>query len=286
MSEADSLSYSSAFNKYQSGDCTSAIPAFTNYTDKFPAGSFIADANYLRSDCYLKNKDFLNALKGFAFVNSLGSGKYFEKATLEAAQIAYLELKDYSNAKKYFESLRAGAVNRESRLEALRGLVRSYYQLKDYSGASIASSELLSEKGISTDDKAVGALVLGRSRQLAGDCAAAISSFRTVAAINRSAWGAEARYAIADCYYAQNNFTASEKAALAVIKETGSYDEWVTKSYILLGDIFVQQKDWFNAKATYESVVKNAIIAALKIEAQQKLDKAISAERSQSKISN
>ncbi len=286
MSEADSLSYSSAFNKYQSGDCTAAISSFINYTDKYPNGSFIADANYMRSDCYLKNKDFLNALNGFAFVSSLGSGKYFEKATLEAAQIAYLELKDYHNAKKHFESLRAGAVNRNIRLEALRGLVRSYYQLKDYSGASSASAELLAEKGISTDDRSVGALVLGKSRQLAGDCTAAIVSFKAVAAINRSAWGAEARYAIADCYYAQNNFKASEKAALSVIKETGSYDEWVTRSYILLGDIFVQQKDWFNAKATYESVVKNAILPALKIEAQQKLDLAISAEKSQSKISN
>ncbi len=58
---------------------------------------------------------------------------------------------------------------------------------------------------------------------------------------------------------------------MAVIKETGSYDFWVTKSYILLGDIFMQQKDYFNAKATYESVAKNAAIPELKNEAQQKL---------------
>ena len=71
-----------------------------------------------------------------------------------------------------------------------------------------------------------------------------------------------------------------------MIKETGSYDMWVTKSYILLGDIFLEQKDYFNAKATYESVSKNAAIPALKTEAQQKLDKAIAAEKQQSKISD
>jgi hypothetical protein len=48
----------------------------------------------------------------------------------------------------------------------------------------------------------------------------------------------------------------------------------------------MEQKDYFNAKATYESVAKNAAIPALKTEAQQKLDAAIAAEKAQSKISN
>ena len=84
--------------------------------------------------------------------------------------------------------------------------------------------------------------------------------------------------------FTQNNLTAAEKSALAAIKETGSYDLWVTKSYILLGDVFLQQKDYFNAKATYESVAKNAAIVELKNEAQQKLDKAIAEEKINSKI--
>jgi predicted nucleic acid-binding protein len=84
----------------------------------------------------------------------------------------------------------------------------------------------------------------------------------------------------------QNSLPAAEKAALSTIKETGSYDEWVTRSYILLGDIFMQQKDYFNAKATFESVAKNAAIAELKSEAQQKYDAAAAAEKASSKISN
>ncbi len=286
VSEADSLSYSAGFNKYNTGDCAGAITSFGNYLSKYPQGSFVVDANYLRSECYLKNKDFNNALTGYALVNSSGNSKYFEKATLQAAQIAYLELKDYATAKKYFESLRANAVNQDNQLEALRGLVRSYYQLKDYSQANVASKELLTKKGISTDDKSVASLVLGKSLQIANDCAAAITSFKAVAAINRSAWGAEARYETAHCYFTQNNLSAAEKAALATIKETGSYDEWVTRSYIILGDIFMAKKDYFNAKATYESIAKNAAMPELKNEAQQKFDKAVAEEKSQSKISN
>jgi hypothetical protein len=39
----------------------------------------------------------------------------------------------------------------------------------------------------------------------------------------------------------------------------------------LLGDIYVAQKDNFNAIATYKSVSENANIEALKIEASNKL---------------
>ena len=115
-------------------------------------------------------------------------------------------------------------------------------------------------------------------------CDQAIAAFRSVAAINKSAWGAEARYETANCYYSMNNLSTAEKSAMEVIKVTGSYDLWVTKSYILLGDIYMQQKDYFNAKATYQSVANNAAIPEIKAEAQQKLDRAVAEEKINSKI--
>jgi TolA-binding protein len=284
-SEADSLTYTSASLKYNAGDCNAAIVGFKNYLSKFPDGAYALEANYFSSECFNAAKDFQNALTGYDYVNSKGLNRFFEKATLEAARISYFELKDYSKAKKYFESLTGGSINQDNQLEALRGLVRCYYQLKEYAQANDAAKNLLTKKGISTDDKSIAFLVLGKSQQVNNDCGAAITSFKSCAAINKAAWGAEARYEIANCQFTGNNLAAAEKAALAVIKETGSYDNWVTKSYILLGDIFMQQKDYFNAKATYESVAKNSVIPELKAEAQRKLDKAIEEEKAMSKVS-
>ena len=284
VSEADSLTYAAAELKYNANNCSAAIEGFKNYLSQYPNGSYVLEASYFSSDCYGKSKDWQNALAGYDLVNSKGLNRFFEKATLEAARISYFELKDYSKAKKYFESLTGGAVNQDNQLEALRGLVRCYYQLKDYTQANDAANNLLTKKGISTDDKSVAFLVLGKSQQANNDCAAAITSFRSCAAINKSAWGAEARYEIANCQFTTANLIAAEKSALAVIKETGSYDNWVTKSYILLGDIFMQQKDYFNAKATYESVAKNAVIVELSQEARQKLDKAVEEEKAVSKV--
>jgi tetratricopeptide (TPR) repeat protein len=167
---------------------------------------------------------------------------------------------------------------------AFRGLVRSYFQTKDYKEANNASKELLTKKGLSTDDKAVANLVLGKSLQADNQCEQAIAAFKQVAAINKSAWGAEARYEIANCYLTLHQLTDAEKAGLDVIKITGSYDYWVAKAYILLGDVYLQEKDYFNAKATYQSVATNATIPELKKEAQDKLNRAISEEQQNSKV--
>ena len=284
VTEADSLTYTAALLKYNSNDCVNAINGFTNYLNQYPTGACALEANFFKSECFLKNKDWTDALVGYTYVNDKGYSRYFEKATAEAAQINYFELKNYVEAKRFFQSLNNGATTQENKLAALRGLVRCNYLLKDYAQANEGAKELLTKKGISTDDKSIAYLVLGKSQQINNDCAAAIASFKSCATINKTAWGAEARYEIANCQFTQNNLTAAEKAALATIKETGSYDLWVTKSYILLGDVFLQQKDYFNAIATYESVAKNAAIVALKNEAQQKLDKAIAEEKINSKI--
>ena len=283
-SEADSLTYIAAELKYTANDCGAAIAGFNNYISRFSDGAHALEANYFMAECYNKNKDWHNAVTAYDYVNSKGLNRYFEKATLEAARISYFELKDYINAKKYFESLRQGAVNQDNQLEALRGLVRCYYQLKDFTLANDAAKTLAGKKGVNTDDRSIALLVLGKSQQVNNNCAEAIVSFRSCAAINKTAWGAEARYEIANCQFSLGNYAVAEKSAMAVIKETGSYDNWVTKSYILLGDIFMEQKDYFNAKATYESVAKNALIPELKLEAQQKLDKAIAEEKATSKV--
>ena len=282
--EADSISFNAASTLYNNGDCNNSISAFTNYIEHYPNGAFVTNANYFRSLCYFKNKDWKNALTGFEIVANSINNKYVETATLQTAKLYYLEMQQYEKAKSYFNKLSQIASTPDNQLEALRGLVRSYYQTKDYSEASRVAKELLSKKNISTDDRSIANLVLGKSLETSQEYENAIIAFKLVSNINKGIWGAEARYEIAYCYYSIDNLASSEKSALDVIKENGSSDFWTAKAYILLGDIYSRQKDYFNAKAAYQSVAVNATITELKTEAQQKLDKAIADEKAASKI--
>jgi len=284
ISEADSLTYAAAELKYTNNDCAGAINSFTDYLTKYPQGAYTLNASFLRSECYSKNKDWNNAVSGYEAVVNQGNSRYAERAALYAARIYYFDLKDYQKSTIYFSDLLDLATTDDNKLEALRGLVRSYYQTKDFTKANNTAKELLTKKGISTDDKAIANLVLGKSLQLSNQYDEAIAAYKQVSAINKAEWGAEARYETANCYYTLNQLSTAEKAALDVIKTTGSYDYWVAKAYILLGDIYLKQQDYFNAKATYKSVADNAVIPELKKEAQDKLNIAISEEQQNSKV--
>jgi len=89
-----------------------------------------------------------------------------------------------------------------------------------------------------------------------------------VIAAGKSEFAAEAQYRIGEILLQQHKYPEAEKAGFEVINKSGSYDWWVTKAYILLGDIYFKQKDYFNAKATFQSVFDNTLNAELKAEAQ------------------
>ncbi len=284
--EADSLSYAVAYRKYDLGNYTEAHKSFSMYIKNYPSGNYFLPAHYYDALANVATKNFEDALNGFKYVINNGTNPYFDYSSSEIARIYYFELKNYDSAKKFFTIVYNNTNIAATKLDAMRGLVRSYYKLNDYTSANEIASELFHQKNISTDDKSIALLVLGKSQQQSNLLDSAIINFKAVSVMNRSAWGAEARYEMAVCYFKLNNLKLAEAAAMAVIKETSAYDYWVTKSYILLGDLFVVQKDYFNAKATYESIYKNSDNNELKEEALNKYNQAVALEKKSSKISN
>lgn len=127
-------------------------------------------------------------------------------------------------------------------------------------------------------------MALARAAQLDNQYELAISYYRSVASGSKGAMSAEARYEIAASLFRQDKLKEAEKSAFEVINKSGSYELWVTRAYILLGDIFMKQQDFFNAKATYQSVVENTSLPELKEEAQRKLNEAAEAEKRKSNI--
>lgn len=273
--EEDSLTFRSYMLRYEAKDLAAAKTGFASYLAKFPEGKYSLEANYLTAEMLVNNKANTEALPFYKTVADRSQNKYAERSTLQAARIYYFDLKEYSNATKYFAQLKSIATQQENRLEAMRGLLRCQFKAQSWKEAATNAAELLLEKGIATDDRMMASMVVAKNHQLGNEAEPAIAAYKQVIAAGKSEYAAEAQYRIAEILLQQNKLAEAEKAAFEVIKKMGSYDHWVTRSYILLGDVFVQQKDWFNAEATFKSIVENATIAELKTEAQQKLDKVL-----------
>ncbi|MES1216261.1 MAG: tetratricopeptide repeat protein [Bacteroidota bacterium] len=280
----DSLAFTVAENQYQSGDMNAATTSLTNYLKKFPDPAHFIEANFYLAEIYNNKKDWTNALSGYEEVAQDAPNRFAEKAILQAARIYFFELKNNAKAETYYAQLKSITSNQENKLEAMRGLLRSQYQQQKWNDAVTNAKELLNEKGSSADDKSLANMAIAKSYQVNGQYDLAIANYKTVVTVNKAALAAEARYEIANSWFAVGKNSDAEKAAFEVINKSGSYDFWVTKAYILLGDLYYREKDYFNAKATYQSIVDNSINTELKTEAQTKLSKVIEEEGKGSKV--
>jgi TolA-binding protein len=283
-SEEDSLTFRSYMLRYEAKDLAASKSGFANYLARFPQGRYHLEANYYLAEMYIADKTNAKALPYYKAIADEAPNKYAERSTLQAARIYYFDLKDYANAEKYFAQLKTIATQQENRLEAMRGLLRCQFKAQQWKEAAANAQDLLLEKGIATDDRMMASLVVAKNHQLNNEAESAMVAYRQVIAAGKSEYAAESQYRIGEILSQQNKLSEAEKAAFEVIKKSGSYEYWVTKSYILLGDIYLKQKDLFNAEATFKSVVDNATIAELKAEAQQKLNAVLEEKNKTNKV--
>lgn len=283
-SAEDSLTFAAAELQYENNNMAAALSSLDNYLQRFPAGSKAVNAYFYRAEIYNSRKDWQSALTNYGEVARRAPNTFAEPAILQAARLNFFEMKNYPEAERYYAQLKQTTAGQEARLEAMRGLLRTQYLQKKWSEAVDNAKDLIGQKGASSDDKSLANMAIGKSAQIAGRYDEALTAFRAVVAVNKAALGAEARYEVANTWFMTGRYPDAEKAAFEVVNKSGSYDYWVTKAYILLGDIYFRQKDYFNAKATFQSIVQNSLNAELKAEAQSRLDAVTAEEAKNSKV--
>ncbi len=282
--EADSVTYKSAMIRYEAKDYMGAQSGFAEYILKYPFGKYKVEANYFLAEINIVQKDYPNALPFYNTVAALAPNKYAERSILQSARINFFDLKNFAEAAKYYSLLKKIANQQENRLEAMRGLLRCQFKMQQFAEAAPNAIELLQEKGIAADDQLMGEFVVAKNDQLSGRNDQALLGFKSLINRSKSEITAESQYQIAQIYLQNNKLSEAEKAGFEVIKKYGSYDNWVTKSYILIGDVYFKQNDLFNAEATYKSISDNAIIPELRKEAGEKLLQVIALKEKLNKV--
>ena len=269
--EQDSLVYRSAIIKYEQRMYPEAAQGFTKYLQAFPKGKYQLDANYLIAEIAYSKEQYDTAAKYFGIVADQSPNKFAERAALLAARLNYFNLKNESLAESYFSVLLKIATQQENKMEAYKGLLRCQYKAQKWEEASITAQQILADKSAATDDIQMANMSLFHYNVNNKDTSAAYLVLSKIIKSNPSTITADAHYQLAALYLAQNKLSLAEKTAFDVIKKQAAYDYWVTKAYILLGDIYTAQKDYFNAIATFKSVAENANDTTLKLIAQDKL---------------
>jgi TolA-binding protein len=282
--EADSVTYKSAMIRFELKDNIGAEAGFKAYVDNFPQGKNAVEANYFLAEINLLQKKNKEALEYYKAVAALSPNKYAERSALQAGRIYYFDLVDYSNAATYYALLKTIALQQENKLEAMRGLLRCQYKALQFAAAAPNAAELLLQKGIATDDRLMAGFVIAKNDQLEKRYPLALQGYQALLPLGKSEITAESQYRIGELLLQMGKLDEAEKACFEVIKKYGSYSYWVTKSYLLAGDIYLNQKDFFNAEATFKSVAENAEQTELKAEAAAKLALVIAEKEKNNKV--
>ncbi len=269
--EADSITYKSAFIRFELKDNTGAEAGFNAYLANFPQGKYAVEANYFLAEINLLQKKNKEALGFYKAVAALSPNKYAERSALQAGRIYYFDFQDYNNASTYYALLKTIALQQENKLEAMRGLLRCQYKTQQFVQAVPNATELLLQKSIATDDRLMAGYIIAKNDQMEKRNPQALQGFQSLLPLGKSEITAEAQYRVGELLFQSGKLDEAEKACFEVIKKYGSYTYWVTKSYLLVGDIYLNQKDYFNAEATFKSVADNAELEELKKEAAAKL---------------
>jgi len=268
--QKDSLLYQSIQTIGLNNNKQEMYNALENYKNQFPNGIYITEVLNLYAGMLQQDKRWSEAVSAFDALSERGVSKYQEKALRQSAKIYFFELKDYTNALKNFNILSSMTTSNEIKIECLRGAVRANYFLKNWTMGAADAESLLGFQSINPDDKAYAEIILGYNDQIGKAYKSSIEHFKLAAKTNTSSISTEARYNIAFDYLSSDNLNSAEQSSMEAIQKSGS-EYWVTKTYILLGEIFLRQKDYFNARATLQSVIENTKNAELKTEATEKM---------------
>jgi TolA-binding protein len=271
VNEQDSLTYRASMIKYEQKMFTETLQGLKKYLNAFPEGKNQLEANNIIAEISYAQQQYDSAALYFGNVANQSPNKFAERAALLAARLNYFNIKNYKLAEKYFNVLATIATQQENKNEALKGLLRCEYKNEQWQDCAVIAAQIIQDKSSAPDDILIANMALYHQALNSKDTATAIQLLSKVIKSNSTLITAEAHYLLAKLYLDQQKLTLAEKTAFDVIKKQAAYEYWVTKSYILLGDIYIAEKDNFNAIATYKSVAENASMDELKTEAANKL---------------
>lgn len=283
----DSLMYEAAELRYTQGNCDEAVKDFEAYLRRFPDAIFLVNASYYKSDCLYRSKQYEKALEGYEVVNGQTKSQFTEKSLLSAGQINY-RLKNYDRALANFEKLEASAEVKDNIMAAQAGELRCSYKLNDYDKAISNAQKVLNSSATDKDLITEAHFIAGKSYFAKNDMASAKSELTIVSKRTNSEMTAESKYHLALIEFRMDNYKESQKLIFEIQNQVPSYDFWIAKGFILLGDNYLAQKDTFQARETYKSIVDNFQKDPndpedLKEVAKQKLDAITAAESKRDK---
>lgn len=254
--ELDSVMWEPVQEGWDNGDCEVILLKGKEYLTKVNKGKHVADANYFIARCKHQENKLEEALTHYNLVIDKVNNNNFESALKYAGNINYY-LKDYRSAAVNYSTLEKVASLEENIRISVIGQMRAFWNLKNYQSSIQYAEKVLVLSNVDEPLEIEAALINGLSLKEMGKLDDAYKMLIELSEKTKSTKGAEAKYNAAEILFEQEKNDECEITIMELVKQKPSYDYWIAKAIILLGDNFIAKGDYFNAKHSLQSVVDN-----------------------------
>ena len=255
VSYQDSVTYKAASEKYFNRNFADAEKGFDAYIKQFPQGTFISAAHFYLAECAVRRSDYEKALPAYEFVIKQQDEQFLTTSLLNAAEIYTLN-KEYNNALTYLTLLEQRELLPTQNVTVMVNKLRAYWGNNDYANAIACGETILKEEKAGNEAKEEARIIIARSALALKNYELATTHFTVLSKQSKSEISSESLYNLAFIEYSKGNMEAAEKKIFEIIANI-SHDYWQASSYILLGDIYVNKGNTFQAKYTYLSIIEN-----------------------------
>jgi len=266
----ESLEFETSKKLYFAEQYEKAVTSFQNFVQAYPQSAFSSEANYYQAESYYRLRRYDQALMIYEKLKQQAAFIYASRVAVRMAEIAF-RLGRYRDAVANYHYFEGFASAKKDQYTALSGLMESFYLLAQYDSSDFYAHAILERAAINTSAENKASLYLGKSAMARGDYDGAEDEFLNTLNTARDEFGAEAKYHLATIFYLRKDHKQCYETLLSLNKDFSSYDNWVGKSYLLLSDNFLAQKDIFQAKATLQSLIDNFPLQTIRDEAVLKL---------------
>ena len=251
----DSITFQVALNNYKQEEYSKSIKNLEKYIDNFGNKAiFIDDANFYLAESYWNINDTANAIISYKKVMGYSSIDHLEISLLKLARV-YYEDQDFVSSNIYYQRIDTMASGNDLKRESIIRLMLGY-ETRDISLAvNYADRVLLLQKN---DNRIIARakIIIARSDFDQGNYGRAAKLCDDIVKITMNKDGTEAMYMKAYFMYLEERYQETEDLIFLMADQYSS-NHWIAKSFILLADVYMKLDNYYQAKATLESVIEN-----------------------------
>ena len=270
--ERDSTYYEVAYTYYSKGDYKNAINSFKTYLDEMQNGAFVISSHYYKAISHETLKQNDKAIEDYKVVADANGSEFQEDAVLSLLRL-YGPNAPCEEMVIYLDKIEKLTKSREIRYKAWAELLHCYQKMNKMAEAKEIATKIGDELSCPEDLKAEALVFEGVANYTEKKYQQALDKFIEAYTRYNNKYAAEAKYREGLVHFSQNNIEACKNACYAVMDQYSSYDFWVGKAMLLLGDAFLSKGDEVSAKSTWNSVIDNFDTPEIVNEAKEKLAK-------------